>query len=241
MTSLAYDLARSAYHRIKRVIGTMKGLNHNLAPEVRIEKRRFGTFYGGWVLSPSAFRGRSPLVYSFGLGEDISFDLAMITEFDAAVHGFDPTPTQSDWAHRKDLPTKFHFHEIGLAGRDGTAKFGPPTNLQRDDFTTLRGHVEGAVEFPVARLETLINRLGHTHIDLLKMDIEGAEYEALDDILRSSIRPTQLLIEFHYFGMTDGLKYVRAAVGDLQKAGYKIFDVAPLGREISFIHESALK
>lgn len=240
MTSLAYDLARSFYHRIKRFVGHARGLNHDLSPEIRIKKRRFGTFYGGWVIAPEALPEHDPLIYSFGLGEDISFDLAMIAEYGATVHGFDPTPTQSDWGKRKDLPAKFHFHEIGLAGRDGSISFGAPTTIGQDDFTILRGDAEGAVSFPVARLETLMRNLGHVHIDLVKMDIEGAEYEAIDAILRSPVRPTQLMIEFHYLGIPDGLNSLRTAVKNLQSAGYKIFDVAPLGREMSFIHERAL-
>lgn len=240
MTSLAYDLARSAYHRAKRFIGVVQGVNHNLAPDIRIKTRRFGTYYGGWVVAPFALPPHSPLVYSFGLGEDISFDLAMIAAYGATVHGFDPTPTKADWGRQTDLPNTFHFHEIGLAGRDGTASFGAPTIIGGDDFTMLRGEVANAVSFPVARLETLMQNLGHSDLDLLKMDIEGAEYEALTDILNSSIRPTQLLIEFHYLNIPNGLKLVIDAVHALQHAGYLIFDVAPLGRELSFIHESAI-
>jgi len=38
---------------------------------------------------------------------------------------------------------------------------------------------------------------GHTHIDLLKIDIEGAEYQVLDNMLHENILPTILCIEFH--------------------------------------------
>lgn len=241
MTPLLYDLARSAYHRVKREFMARDGLNHRIRPEIRIKTQRFGSFYGGWVIAPMALPKHNPLIYSFGLGEDISFDLAMVTSCGATVHGFDPTPTISDWGARHDLPANFHFHAIGLAGRDGEVSFGAPTGHGRDDFTILRGAAEDAVKFPVARLETLMQRLGHPHIDLVKMDVEGAEYEALTDILSTSIRPSQLLIEFHYFGMTNGVDFVLKAVSALQKSGYKIFSVAPLGREISFIHERAIK
>ncbi|GIS18490.1 MAG: hypothetical protein CM15mP120_04060 [Pseudomonadota bacterium] len=40
--------------------------------------------------------------------------------------------------------------------------------------------------------------LGHDHLDVLKMDIEGAEYAVLDDMLQSNILPDQLLVEFHH-------------------------------------------
>jgi FkbM family methyltransferase len=54
-----------------------------------------------------------------------------------------------------------------------------------------------AVEVPVRRLATMMQMLGHARIDLLKMDIEGAEYEVIDDLLGSRVAVDQLLIEFH--------------------------------------------
>lgn len=45
---------------------------------------------------------------------------------------------------------------------------------------------------------TLAGNLSHGTIDLLKMDIEGAEYRVIDDICRGSLLPAQLLIEFHH-------------------------------------------
>ena len=38
--------------------------------------------------------------------------------------------------------------------------------------------------------------LGHTHIDLLKLDIEGAECDVLDEMLAQNIRPKYLGIDF---------------------------------------------
>ena len=44
----------------------------------------------------------------------------------------------------------------------------------------------------------MMRDLGHDHLDVLKMDIEGAEYAVLDDMLQSDILPDQLLVEFHH-------------------------------------------
>jgi hypothetical protein len=37
---------------------------------------------------------------------------------------------------------------------------------------------------------------GHTHIDLLKLDIEGAEIVVINQMLDDNIYPTYILIEF---------------------------------------------
>ena len=39
---------------------------------------------------------------------------------------------------------------------------------------------------------------GHRQIDLLKIDIEGAEYEVLDSLLEKRLPVKQVLVEFHH-------------------------------------------
>jgi len=38
------------------------------------------------------------------------------------------------------------------------------------------------------------------------MDIEGAEYEVIDDLIASGIRPKQILVEFHHRFKNVGVK-----------------------------------
>src|SRR5690554_1691728 len=44
-----------------------------------------------------------------------------------------------------------------------------------------------------------MTQLGHKHIDVLKMDIEGAEYDVIENILSAQLPITQILIEFRKF------------------------------------------
>ncbi len=46
-------------------------------------------------------------------------------------------------------------------------------------------------------IENIMKELGHKHIDVLKMDIESAEYDVIENILNAKISITQILIEFH--------------------------------------------
>ena len=41
-----------------------------------------------------------------------------------------------------------------------------------------------------------MEQYGHTHIDLLKLDIEGAEIETVNQMLDDNIHPNYVLIEF---------------------------------------------
>jgi len=71
-------------------------------------------------------------------------------------------------------------------------------------------------------------------IDLLKMDIEGAEYSAIEDILSSHTPVRQLLVEFHHSWPSIGVQRTQATLKLLRVNGYRVFDVSPSGSEISF-------
>jgi hypothetical protein len=67
------------------------------------------------------------------------------------------------------------------------------------------------------------------------MDIEGAEYEVIKNIIDNNIQINQLLIEFHHRFPGIGIKRTKEAIKILNTGGYKIFDVSPSGEEFSFI------
>ena len=48
----------------------------------------------------------------------------------------------------------------------------------------------------VDSVRNIMIQYGHTHIDLMKLDIEGAEVEVVNKMLDDNIHPTYLLIEF---------------------------------------------
>jgi len=85
-----------------------------------------------------------------------------------------------------------------------------------------------------------MRELNHDHVDILKMNTEGAEYEVIEDMLQSGIRPPQVLIEFHHRFKGIGNEATRKAVRHLRAAGYGIFYVSHTAREYGFILESAL-
>jgi hypothetical protein len=78
----------------KRVVRARLGTDHLLRPELSIETRRIGSAYGGWIVAPGPLsNARSPVVLSFGLGDDITFDEVIIQDHKARVYGFDSSWT----------------------------------------------------------------------------------------------------------------------------------------------------
>jgi FkbM family methyltransferase len=140
------------------------------------------------------------VVCSFGVGNDISFDRAMIQRFGANVHGFDPSPDAIRFvASQIDLPSRYHFHPYGLGSIDGDADFFRPA---QGAMYSLKAAAEqndaSRVSLPVKRLATILDALDIGFIDVLKMDIEGAEYAQIDSIVENGESIGQLLIEFHH-------------------------------------------
>jgi FkbM family methyltransferase len=177
------------------------------------------------------------VVYSVGVGDNVSWDLALIERFGVTVHAFDPTPACVGWFGRQSLPPAFRFLPVGVAARDGVARFRIPR--RGFNYLPARPDEAAAVAAPVRRLSTLMREMGHDHLDVLKLDIEGGEYEVLDDLLREELPVGQLLVEFHHNFRSIPFARTERAVRALNAAGYQLFHVSERGLELSFRHSSA--
>jgi hypothetical protein len=234
-----------------------------------VPTERLGTPYGGWII-PANLLNNNSVCYLVGAGEDVSFDLALAARFGCPAHIFDPTPRAQ--AHVELLianlksgqktacataPDGFYpacppevadlllLHPVGIWDKDETLRFFSPkdeahvshsiVNLQQTDHY---------IEVPVRRLAGLMPELGHTRIDLLKIDIEGAEYQVLESLHKDSIFPGALCIEFDesYANHFDA-KYMDRIENALQKllaAGYHIIGKEAHCHNYTLIHQSYL-
>jgi len=57
----------------------------------------------------------------------------------------------------------------------------------------------------------------------------------LEGLLESPVLPTQLLVEFHHRFVENGLERTYDIIGRLREAGYRIFAISEIGREVSFL------
>ena len=142
---------------------------------------------------------------------------------------------------KANLPDRFHFYPWAITAQDGTLKFYPRVrkdgSLSEVMYTMIAedANIKNAIEVPAFSLSSVTTKLGHTHIDLMKMDIEGAEYEVLEGLIASPIKPQQLLVEFHHRFPNISLDSTADMIKHLRQVGYKIFAVSETGREVSFI------
>jgi len=216
-----------------------KRFGHEFRVQVQLPLHLHGSTYGGWTIDPTGVNAES-VVYSFGVGEDISFDLSLIETYGCHVYAFDPTPKSIAWVNRQDLPPQFHFFDYGISDYDGDVLFNPPVNPDHVSYTLLARPETASValQVPVYQLQTIMDLLGHARVDLLKLDVEGAEYAVLQQIGQLQVDITQLLVEFHHRFESVGWRQTEAAIKLLNQGGYKTFYVSPSGEEFSFIRTS---
>lgn len=217
--------------------GFVRRLRHTRhhQPDIKLAYRHFGSDYGGWPVIVTMLRPDS-IVYAVGVGTDATFDLALIDATGCTVHAFDPTPRALAWVQGQEWPENWHFHALGVANRDETIPFFEPLNPDHVSFSAKpAGATSVATALPVRRVRTIMQDFGHLAIDLLKMDIEGFEYDVIDDLIDSGVRPTQLLVEFHHGMYGIELERTYTATSRLRAAGYRLFSVSDNGREYGFV------
>jgi FkbM family methyltransferase len=225
---------------LKRAVRLLTGNDVLYTYDARPRKSAFGSDYGGWTIAPEGLTSSST-IYSFGLGNDISFDLALIERFGCRVHGFDPSPPVAQWIGTQNLPPEYLFHDYGLGARDGEISFFAPSP-QSGMYSTSNRHRHVStteIRLPVRTLPAIAAALGSSRIDVLKMDIEGAEYDLLPSIVQCPVPIGQLLIEFHHRAGIGSLKDTISGVEQLRSAGFRLFHVSETSSEFSFLHKDA--
>ncbi|TGO30401.1 hypothetical protein BPAE_0006g01440 [Botrytis paeoniae] len=122
-------------------------------------------------------------IYSFGVNDESTFEAEMLTRIPSAqIHAYDFSVTKFG-PQLSSYASRAHFHKYGLGAKDIPSRTPP--------FYTL---------------QTLMKQNNHSYIDILKIDIEGSEYTALDAFMNfhdvegggdGKLPVGQVMIELH--------------------------------------------
>ena len=214
---------------------------HGIAVEVDVPLWLRGARSGTWPVVRELL-GERPRMLSFGVGDNAAWDRSMVEELGAEVHAFDPTPQSVAWVRARQWPAGFVFHEVGIAGHDGTLRVAPPRRTGKVNFLSLPRDWQGegvTLEVPVQSLGTVVAELGWSRVDVLKMDVEGAEY----GVLAAGPFPVpvgQVLVEFHHGVGPYTFDDTRVALRVLADQGYRILWISKRGLEFAFAREDLL-
>ncbi len=121
----------------------------------------------------------------------------LIGRFDCLVQVFEPVPEFASAIESRLGPSgRVRVHAYGLAGRTGEVDF----HLSADGSSALRGQGEPRRVRMRAAAE-VFRELGLERVDLMKINIEGGEYELLEHLLDHGLtaRLRHLQVQFHDF------------------------------------------
>jgi FkbM family methyltransferase len=222
----------------RRKLAVLMGKDLHISRSLDLPVEFHGTEYGGFAILRDSLSSSS-VVWSCGIGEDASFDTSVIAKYGCTVHGFDPTPRSIAWVRANVTDSRFQLHESAISDNDGTLRLYLPRETDWVSASLVSGdHTRGEhIDVPTRRLGAIRRELGVP--DVLKMDIEGAEYNVLRDLLTgpAPFFPKQLALEFHHFWPEVGLAKTRDALATLNSAGYRIAWVSPTHHEVLLVHQ----
>jgi len=209
----------------------------DILEESRLAAVRLGSSYGGWTFDLRLLNASS-IVYSVGIGTDMSFDLSLIKTIGCDVHAFDDTPASNGWLRGLQragkLPAQFHWHRSLLSGKDEVINMRLPNghgvSYSAESVGSARGFKRGSHPAQALCIGTIMASLNHSRIDLLKIDIEASEFTIFNEMLLvSSSTPAvlrlpvcQLLLEFHSRLSPKGYEAKGDALVALQSLGFTL-------------------
>ena len=217
-----------------------------------------GTIYGSGTIPRNHFNENS-ICYCVGAGEDISFDCELVQKYNSNVFIFDPTPrakmhfeclensiitnTKMPINHsdkdfykttQKEL-SKLKFFNYGIWSKTESVQFFAPQKEEYVSHSIVNLQKKHATfEAECYTVKDLMSKLGHKKLDLLKLDIEGAEFEVIDNLVKDNLDIDVLYIEFHE--IEDFIDKTIECVNKLSTIGYHVIDIKK--RDILFIRDN---
>lgn len=183
-----------------------------------------GTQYGGWAV-PTRLIEPGWRCLCAGAGVDVSFDLELATRFGATVVTIDPTAESREHVERVDPEGRLRYIPAALWTSDGELDMYVAADPRHQTLSSddLQG-TGRSIRVPARALS------GFADAQLVKLDIEGAEYDVLPQV-GPGVRV--LCVEMH---PTRGLREAVRAFRALRAKGFEL--VARSGADYTFVRAS---
>lgn len=232
---MSFDRAINSITQITSLNSLLAGLRHDLFYMLLHRSTKDLADLGdsrescNWTIRTANLDSAS-VVYSAGVGRDISFEHALADQFGMKIILLDPSPTGLEtMQNTKNQREEFEFLPVALAGHDGDLFLSPPGNPEEGSWVSENNQPTSditeseMIKVKCESVSSLMSKYKHSHIDLLKIDIEGAEYAVLDSILNSGVRIIQIAVEFHN-GVLPGISRIQTIkkLIKLYRHGYRI-------------------
>jgi len=177
-----------------------------------------GSRPGGWTF-PTDLLEPSWICYMVGAGGDVLVDLDLIHGYGVTVRSFDAVEGYVDNAlgQAGDEP-RFSAHHAAIALEDGPLLMQPTHEAGSESVSPAQLYEShDMIELPGRSLPSLMAELGDERIDLLKIDIEGGEYEVVPDLDLRALGVKVFSVQMHHNG---SVRDACELVASLREQGY---------------------
>jgi len=159
-------------------------------------------------------RNGNCVVHSYGANRQIQFDTELKDLTNCEHHSFDITPELLKTIGPRLEEVGVHFHLWGISDSD---------RLVEVDNQNV----------PLKTFQTIMKELGNDRLDILKMDVEGAEYQSLlllaesPDCKDLPLTTQQILIELHVWQESNADGLIRLLEALQENCGFQAFAKEP--------------
>lgn len=151
----------------------------------------------GLALLPTRLATGTPICYTIGVGEDVEFERRLSRLCHARQWMFDPTPRSIQFMNdpRNGVPGAT-FMPVGIWSADCVMRFHAPANPRQVSHSLVIDSGAEAEGFTAQcrSVQSIMQQLNHDRIDLVKLNVEGAEDAILDSLLGAGVRPDVILV-----------------------------------------------
>jgi FkbM family methyltransferase len=224
--------------KVKKVIKKLLYRHFLVDKKVYRNVKYLGSEYGGFYLNLEL--DDYPIIFDVGIGEDMSFSAAILkARPNGKIFAIDPTERSFEWFKKSGFyeNKNVKFIRKALASTSGTHNFYSPRNDEHVSHsleTNKNVRFESNILFETVRLEDLRKILNVTHIDVLKIDIEGSEYAVLQNLSRNFSLPKQICVEFHDRFYKILTPRSRKTHKHLKSIGYELIGISDSCQEITY-------
>jgi len=215
---------------LSRIVGRIR---RDVRKAVRLRRARAAGLVHvapNFLYSPRFAAGS--VVVDAGCSYEADFSLYMIEHHGARAFGVDPTQK-----HRSALQTLekrfagFAYVPCAIANVDGTLTFHESRDNESgsifQDHVNMQHDATVSYDVEALTLKSLLRRIGANAVEILKLDLEGAEYDLLGAVEREQLLPfKQIFVEFHHHAVDRyGVEDTRRLVSRIAGFGFSAFSL----------------